>query len=90
MSAEPHKHCPRCHERKPFSDFPPAPSRPLGISSLCRPCHRDNMRVVRSTPEGLLANRIADRKSRERRRARLAAEAAAASSPDVAGEQPSS
>lgn len=63
-----HKICPRCQHRKPLAAFPPAPSRTDGVTSLCRPCHRDNMRERRATTEGRAASRLAAKRHRDKKR----------------------
>lgn len=61
--------CPRCREEKPLTDFSPAPSRPRGVGSHCRPCKRDIIREYRSTEQGREASRQAAARYRARRRA---------------------
>ena len=56
------KRCPSCRLTLPRSEFRPAPSRPDGLSSTCRPCHRESMAKYRSTEAGRAAQKAANRK----------------------------
>jgi hypothetical protein len=47
-----HKRCSKCRKRKPIKDFSRDKSRPEGHQRFCKPCNTENVRRIRSTPEG--------------------------------------
>ncbi len=67
------RHCPRCGERKPITDFPRNRSRPDGRGAYCLVCNNASNRAYFATPEGKAAIRASQRRSLERGKARYAA-----------------
>lgn len=59
------KPCPRCNERKPFSEFPKNKRMFHGIGSYCKPCTNAMQTERRATPEGAQAHRNASKKWRQ-------------------------
>lgn len=64
------KPCPRCTQRKPFSEFPKAKRNPHGINTYCKVCTNEMQRERRATPEGGAAHRAASKAWREANNAR--------------------